>query len=489
MKISIIGAGSIGFTQRLFADIMKVPELQNAHVSLCDINQRNLDSTEELLRCFRDHNNLSNKISATLDQVESVKDADYIICCVRIGGLPAFETDINIPLKYGVDQCVGDTLCAGGIMYGQRCIAFFDTLCDNILEHAKENALLINFSNPMAINTWACLDKGVNTIGLCHGVQHGAEQIKEVLKVGDKQTFDYLCSGINHQTWYTDILVDGKKVDAETLCKAFEAHEEYKDTEKVRIDMLRRFDYYSTESNGHLSEYLPWYRKYPEDIDQWIDMRDWIHGETGGYLRVCSESRNWFEQDFHLFLDDAKKKLSEMDRSEEHASFIIESLETGRIYKGHFNVRNDGAITNLADDCIIESPGFVDRNGLHMKSNITLDDGCAAVCNRAIDVQRLAVKAAQTGNIQKLRQAFLMDPLVGSVCDPMEIWQMVDEMLVAQAEWLPQYAHEIPLAKKRLEDNPPQYKRPIENKLRKVRTVEELRAQETRSGAAGKVVQ
>ena len=124
-----------------------------------------------------------------------------------------------------------------------------------------------------------------------------------------------------------------------------------------------------------------------------------------------------------------------------------------------------------------------------MKSNITLDDGCAAVCNRAIDVQRLAVKAAQTGNIQKLRQAFMMDPLVGSVCDPTEIWQMVDEMLVAQAEWLPQYADEIPLAKERLENNPPQYKRPIENKLRKVRTVEELRVQETRSGAAGKVVQ
>ncbi len=168
-------------------------------------------------------------------------------------------------------------------------------------------------------------------------------------------------------------------------------------------------------------------------------MSDWIHGETGGYLRYSTETRNWFETEFPQFLEDAGKPIDPARRSNEHASHILEALETGRVYRGHFNVKNNGVITNLPSDAIIESPGFVDRFGINMVAGITLPEACAATCISSINVQRMSVHAAISGDIDLLKLAVLHDPLVGAICTPEEVWQMVDEMVVAQAEWLPQY--------------------------------------------------
>ena len=221
------------------------------------------------------------------------------------------------------------------------------------------------------------------------------------------------------------------------------------------LDVLRRFGYYSTESNGHLSEYLPWYRKRADEIMQWIDMSDWINGETGGYLRFSSEGHAWFETDFPKWMAEDAPIWTPESRSLEHGSYIIEALETGRIYRGHFNVMNDGILTNLPDDCVIEVPGYVDRNGVNIPKIGDLPIGCAAVCNASISVQRLAVEAAVHGDVMLLKQAMMMDPLVGAVCATPEISQMTDEMLVAEAEWLPQYEEEIPAARARLKAEKP----------------------------------
>jgi len=218
--------------------------------------------------------------------------------------------------------------------------------------------------------------------------------------------------------------------------------------------MLRRFGYYSTESNGHLSEYVPWYRKNIKTIKNWIDLSCWINGETGGYLRVCSESRNWFESDFPNWMKEPPKTYSPESRGHEHGSYIMEGLETGRVYRGHFNVVNNGAIENLADDAIVEVPGYVDRNGINIPKLGKLPMGCAAVCEASINVQRLAVHAAVDADISLLRQAMMLDPLVGAVCEPPAIWQMTDEMLVAGEQWLPQYKQEIKRARKRLAEGP-----------------------------------
>jgi len=206
----------------------------------------------------------------------------------------------------------------------------------------------------------------------------------------------------------------------------------------------------SLESNGHLSEYVPWYRERSDEIMDWIDLGSWINGETGGYLRVCTEGRNWFETDFPNWMKDSALEYTAENRGEEHGSFIIEGLETSRVYRGHFNTVNNGVISNLPDDAIIEAPGYVDRNGISMPLVGELPLGPAAVCNVSISVQRLAVEAAVHGDDKLLRQAFMMDPLVGAVCNPKEIWQMVDEMLVAGERWLSQYSEAIAKAKERL---------------------------------------
>lgn len=453
MKITFIGAGSIGFTRNLLRDILSVKELQTAEISFTDINSKNLEMVTSL--CMRDiqANGLSIQIEATTDRRLALIDANYVILVVRIGGLEAFTLDVDIPLKYGIDQCVGDTLCAGGIMYGQRGIAAALDFCKDIREVAAPNCILLNYANPNAMITWACNQFGhVKTIGLCHGVQGGHDLIAKALNI-PKDEIDIICAGINHQTWYIQILHEGKDMNP-LLLDALETHEEYRNTEKVRIDMLRRFGYFSTESNGHLSEYVAWYRKRSDEIPSWIDLSVWIHGETGGYLRICTEGRNWFETEFPNWMKEPAYHYAADQRSHEHGSYIIESLETGRIYRGHFNVINNGIITNLPSDCVIEVPGYVDRNGVSIPIVGDLPMGCAAVCNASVSVQRLAVFAAVSGDDMLLRQAMMMDPLVGAVCNPPEIWQMVDEMLVAQQEWLPQYQNAIAEAKSRLSEGP-----------------------------------
>ena len=448
-KVAFIGAGSIGFTRGLLRDLLSVKEFSDIEVAFTDINEKNLDMVTRLCQRDIDENGLKIKIKPTLDRREAFRDARYIFNVVRIGGLEAFVLDVDIPLKYGVDQCVGDTLCAGGIMYGQRGIAAMLEICKDIREVAQPGCLLLNYANPNAMMTWACNTYGrVNTIGLCHGVQGGHQQIADVLGL-KKEEVDIICAGINHQTWYIQVKHKGEDMTGKLL-EAYEKHPTFSKTEKVRIDMLRRFGYYSTESNGHLSEYVAWYRKRPDEITSWIDLGTWINGETGGYLRVCTEGRNWFETDFPNWLKEPAFTYGQEFRGKEHGSYIVEGLETGRVYRGHFNVINKGAITNLPDDAVVEVPGYADANGINIPRVGDLPLGCAAICNASISVQRLSVIAAVNGDDTLLRQAMMMDPLVGAVCNPPEIWQMVDEMLVAQEKWLPQYKKAIEEAKVRM---------------------------------------
>jgi alpha-galactosidase len=467
LRIAMIGAGSVGFTRRLMRDILSVPELADTTFALHDISEHNMEMVTQLCRRDIGANNLPAKVESTLDRRAAIADSNYVISMIRQGGLEAFETDIDIPLKYGVDQCVGDTLCAGGIMYAQRTIPALLDFCKDIREVAKPGALFLNYSNPMAMNTWACNQfGGVNTVGLCHGVQGAHWQIASCVEHWARRTgqigpedkvqrkdVDVVAAGINHQTWFIKAVWRGIDV-IPMLAELFEAHPEFPTTEKVRIDVLKRFGYYSTESNGHLSEYVPWYRKRVEEIPQWIDLSCWINGETGGYLRICTEGRNWFEHDFPNWMSEEPPKFTQESRSEEHGSWIIEALETGRTYRGHFNVPNKGYITNLPEGCIVEIPGYVDRNGINMPVVGDLPLACAATCSASVRVQEMGMLAAVQGDVTLLKQSMLHDPLIGAVCNPEEVWQMTDEMLVAQAKWLPQYEAkgEIAKAARRLDE-------------------------------------
>lgn len=486
IRIAMIGAGSIGFTRRLMQDILGVPELQDTVFALTDLSQQNLDMVSALCRRDIEANKLPARIEATTDRRAAIAGADYVICTIRQGGLEAFATDVDVPLKYGIDQCVGDTICAGGIMYAQRTIHALLGFCKDIRELAKPDVLFLNYANPMAMNTIACNlpvnqgGGGVNTIGLCHGVQGAHWQITHAVEFWAKSTgrlpkdyvspggtpgrawegfdfpmglhrkeLDVTFSGINHQTWCVQAKFRGEDV-LQVIRDWMPKAPFFQRTEKVRLDVLHRFGHYSTESNGHLSEYLPWYRKRTGEINKWIDLSSWINGETGGYLRVCTEGRNWFETDYPNWLKQDAPIISPKNRSEEHGSWIIEALETGRTYRGHFNVINQGHIPNLPDGACIEIPGYVDATGINMPVVGDLPMACAATCSASVWVQKMATQAAITGNVTLLKQAMLHDPLTAAVCDPEEIWQMTDEMLIAQAKWLPQYSAAIPAAKERL---------------------------------------
>lgn len=489
IKVAVIGAGSVGFTRGITRDILTVPEFQDTVFAYHDIDAHNLDMVAQLVERDIAHNGVPARVEKHMDRRAALDGADYVLSFVRVGGLEAFRHDVEIPLRYGVDQCVGDTLGPGGIMYAQRGIPVLLDFCRDIRE-VSNGALFLNYSNPMAMLTWACNHYGkVDTVGLCHGVQGGHHQIARAVEawarhtgqIGEdekvaKKDVDIVCAGINHQTWYIQIRWRGLDV-VPHLLEAFELVEDFRKTEKVRIDVLRRFGYYSTESNGHLSEYVPWYRKRPEEIKDWIDLGSWINGETGGYLRVCTEGRRWFEHDFPNWMSAPPFEYRPEKRGEEHGSYIIESLETGRVYRGHFNRVNQGVIANLPDDCIIEAPGYVDRNGISMPLVGDLPLGCAAVCNASVAVQRLAVEASMTGDVRLLKQAMLLDPLTAAVCNPPEVWQMADDMLVELAPWLPQWTDEIRRAQERLRQSPRIPTRDYQGAARlPTKTVEEMEA-------------
>ena len=437
-KVAIIGAGSVTFTRRLMMDIMTVPELRNTRFSLMDISEEYLERVTKLCRKILADNGIQGKIEPTLNQREAITGADYVISVARVGGLDAFAKDIEIPLKYGVDQCVGDTLGPGGVFYALRTIPVLLDIAADMREVAAPAALFLNYSNPMAMNCWAVRRAGgVRIVGLCHGVQGGHREIAEALGLPQEEV-DIICAGINHQTWYIQVTHQGKDM-LPFLVDAFEKHPELSKHEKVRIDVMRRFGYYSTESNGHLSEYLPWYRKRPNEIDRWISYDSWIHGPTAGYLNRVRELANQRDEFVEQYLRGELEPIKLDKRTQEHASYIIEGLETGRTYRGHFNIGNTGLISNLPYGCTVELPCYVDANGVTPGWVGDLPIQCAASCRASVSVQEMAVEAALTGDRELVKLAVLHDPLTGAVCNTEEVWAMCDEMFEALAPLMPQF--------------------------------------------------
>ena len=274
MKIAIIGAGSVGFTRKL------VRTCCSSRIAGHGIRA----ARHQRRQPRHGRNRFWSAMSTSTGCRPRVSDLDR--ASARAGrralrdllrarrGPRGFRSDIEVPLQYGVDQCVGDTICAGGIMYGQRTIPAVLDFCNDIREVSRAGRAVPELRQPHGDEHLGGdrPRQGRDTIGLCHGVQHGWRQIAEVLGAENPHEVEYICCGINHQTWYIDIRLRGRRVGGDELLAAFERHPVYSQQEKVRIDVLRRFGCYSTESNGHLSEYLPWYRKRPEEIGRWIDM-------------------------------------------------------------------------------------------------------------------------------------------------------------------------------------------------------------------------
>jgi alpha-galactosidase len=411
-------------------DIMATPALEETEFVLMAPTRSKTPQVEAFANKVIQANGLKSKVSVTTDRREALTGADFVICAFQVGGVNAFELDYKIPLKYGVDQCIGDTLGPGGIFRALRSIpVILDVAKD--MEELCPNAILLNYVNPMAMICWALGETKIKFVGLCHGVQTTLDLISGYVGI-PKTEIDYISAGINHMGWFTKIESQGKDLYP-ILREKFEQPEFYAN-EKVRGEVFRHFGYFMTESTGHLSEYVPWFRKSSKALELYCDEPS-FGGESGAYYTWCTYVANKYKG--YNVLEDEPTELP--PRSVEYCAYILEALETGKTFKFNGNVRNDGMISNLPAECCAEGPIFADRTGLHRTLVGEIPPQCAALNLTNINVQRLTVLAAKSGDPETIVQACALDPLTSAVLSLKEIREMVTEMLEAEQEWLPQF--------------------------------------------------
>jgi alpha-galactosidase len=309
---------------------------------------------------------------------------------------------------------------------------------EGIVQDMRElcpDAVLLNYSNPMGACCTALgrLMENGQFIGLCHGVQTTLDLISGYVDV-PKDQIDFLCAGINHMAWFLSLQDkrDGRDLNP-TLREVIEKPEYYKN-EKVRCEVMRHFGYFMTESTGHLSEYLPWFRSHKRALDMYCDEPD-FGGASGAYYKYCRMIAEKYKSFDYLDTQDATLEK----RSVEYCSYILEAVETGNPFRLNGNVRNDGYITNLPQGCCIEIPVYVDSNGLHPLRVGELPMQCAAMNQSNVTVQNLSVEASSSGDPEYIMHAIAMDPLTSAVCTLAEVREMTSEMLEAEREWLPQF--------------------------------------------------
>ncbi len=433
MKIAMIGAGSIVFCKTLLNDMFNTLALAGATYALMSPTESKLKRMEAFARRMIVENGVNAEVYSTTDRREAVKDADYVVCMIQVGGLDAFKLDYEIPLKYGVDQCIGDSMGPGGVLRGLRSIPVLTDLVKDMEELSKPGAILLNYTNPMAACCYA-LGKVSNVpfIGLCHGVQTTLDLISGYVNV-PKKDIDFECAGINHMAWFLKLEHQGK--DLYPIFKANCEKPEYYLNEKVRIEVMRHFGYFMTESTGHLSEYLAWFRSSDRALKAYCDQPG-FGGESGAYYKwTAGVMDKYADVDVLAFEESALKP-----RSAEYCSYILEAHVTGNAFKLQGNVRNDGYVNNLPEGCCVEVPVYVDKEGLHPLRVGNLPSQCAALNQSNVSVQGLAVEAGLTGNIEMVMQAISLDPLTAATCTLAEIRDMTDELIKAEIKWLPQFS-------------------------------------------------
>ena len=430
-KIAIIGAGSIVFCKTLLLDILSTPGLGPLEFSLMAPSTRNAGPVAEFARRVIADNGLNAAVELTTDRREALRGADYVIATLQVGGLTAYEFDYDIPMRHGVDQCIGDTLGPGGVFRALRHIPVMNELAADMLELCPD-ALLLNYVNPNAMIGWALADTGIQYVGLCHGVQTTLDLIAGYTGV-PKTEIDFTCAGINHMGWFLKLSHRGR--DLYPLLRENFEKPEYYASEKVRGEVFRQFGYFMTESTGHLSEYLPYFRKNQDVLDAYCG-EPMFGGETGAYLKFSQGVAAKYAGKSLL----ADEPTALPGRSVEYGSYIIEAVETGKTFRFNGNIENRGMIANLPFDCCAEGPMLADAHGLHRTVVGELPPQCAALNLTNINVQRLSVLAAVGGDTELLVQACALDPLTAaSGLSLRGIRQMAADLLEAGRPWLPQY--------------------------------------------------
>ena len=435
-KIAFIGAGSTVFAKNLLGDILSFPELSGATISLHDIDAERLRTSEVVAQRVAAILEARPTIEATADRRRALDGADYVIAMFQIGGYrPSTVIDFDIPKRYGLRQTIADTLGIGGIMRGLRTVPVLLDVCRD-MEAVCPDAHLLNYVNPMAINCWA-LSRAthIRTIGLCHSVQGTAEQLARDIGV-PVADINYLCAGINHMAFYLRFerrTVDGVE-DLYPRIRRVVAEGRVPDWNRTRYDLFARFGYFVTESSEHLSEYVPWFikRDRPDLIERYNIPLD-------EYITRCETQIDAWEA-IRQLLEDETVDLA-VERTHEYGAYIIHSLETGQPRVVYGNVANDHLIDNLPQGACVEVPCLVDRNGIQPTRVGALPPHLAALMMTNVNVQSLTVEAALTGRREHIYHAAMLDPHTAAELDPDQIYALVDDLLAAHGDWLPDYTY------------------------------------------------
>lgn len=436
-KIAFIGAGSFGFTRSLVRDILTFPALADSTIALMDIDRERLDFIRKEVDRIIAAGKYPAKVIDTMDRAEALDGADGVLITILQGGVDAFRSDIEIPMKYGVDINIGDTRGVSGIFRALRTIPVMVDIVKDA-ERLCPKAIVLNYTNPMAMLCRAMQSETKMTVsGLCHSVQGTAMHLAKWIGAPYDE-ITYLCAGINHQAWYLQYKWKGE--DAYPLIReAVTTRPEIYNEEQVRNEMFLHLGYYVSESSGHNSEYVAWFRKRPDLIEKYCTHGTaWNPGEHAYIL-------NHYQRVADTWRDTIKEQLEKpikLDRGHEYAASIFNAtIGEGTLFEFNGNVRNFGLIDNLPEGCCVEVPVFASKRGLDPIHVGPLPPQCALLNNISARCEEMAVEGCLTGNADMVRHAVYYDPLTSAVLSLAETKQMVDQMFEANKDYLTTFKH------------------------------------------------
>ncbi|MDH4135352.1 MAG: alpha-galactosidase [Anaerolineae bacterium] len=430
VKVAIIGAGSTVFATELMTDILATPALESGTFALVDIDSERLDLAHRMAKFLIARSGRDWTVEASTDRTKVLNGSKYVINTIEVAGLANVRHDYEIPLRYGVDQCIGDTIGPGGLFKALRTLpAWLDILKD--VERLAPRALVMNYTNPMSLTvlTGLCASS-LPIVGLCHSIQHTSQQLAEYLGLPYEEV-EWRAAGINHLAWFVQLERDGEDLYP-LLWERIKDPAIY-EQDPVRFDMMLHLGAFSTETSGHVSEYTAYYRKRPDLIKRYC--RSGYRGESGFYANNWPTWRAESDQEIRDYL--AGQKEFEFERGPEFASYIMEAMETGLPTVIYGNVLNTGLIDNLPQDGVVEVACLVDKKGVQPTHFGPLPTHLASLDAQHMAFHDLVATAVLEQDREAAVHALMVDPLTAAVCSLAEVGQMFDEMVAAQQDYLP----------------------------------------------------
>ncbi|MFZ7089309.1 alpha-galactosidase [Curtobacterium sp. RRHDQ10] len=425
-RVVFIGAGSVVFTRQLLADLLRYDDLPRLDLCLFDVDERRLAVAEGTAHQVSERFGRPIDITATTDRRRALAGADFVVDMVQIGGIAATRTDLEIPERYGLHQTIGDTTGVGGVFRALRTFPFLSGLTADMREVAPA-AILLNYTNPMAMNIWWAdvVAPEITALGLCHSVYWTAHDLAELVGLHVDQT-RFRAAGVNHQAWLLEWTADGEDLYPRLRERIRQDPELER---RVRVEVFRRIGYYPTETSEHSSEYLSWFLRSADQIER-------FRLRPLEYIGISEDNVAEFEAAERALA--AGTPLHLEDEAAEYAPQVIHSLVTGTEREIHANVVNDGLIDNLPAGCVVEVPTTVGAAGIAPQPMGNLPVQAAALNRPYVSVNELTVHAALTGDPVAVRQAVLMDPNASSTLTPEQIWDLCNDMVAAHGDLLPE---------------------------------------------------